>query len=96
LKENVRKLREVMESVDTVMLTTVDEKYHLVSRPTAVRVADFDGVIRLFAPGDARCVAHNHRARVGERLARFADRVGFVGRTGHSVRRPRLPRPLLA
>jgi len=57
-KENVRKLREVLQTLDTVMLTTVDDKYHLVSRPMAVRLADFDGVVRLFAPTDARCVAH--------------------------------------
>lgn len=57
-KENVRKLREVLQTLDTVMLTTVDEKYHLVSRPMAVRVDEFDGVLRLFAPTEARCVGH--------------------------------------
>ena len=57
-KENVRKLRDVVEALHTATLTTVDDKYHLVSRPMAVRVAEFDGVVRLFAPSDARCVAH--------------------------------------
>jgi general stress protein 26 len=57
-KENVRKLRDVLQTLDTVMLTTVDDKYHLVSRPMAVRFDDFDGVVRLFAPTDSRCVAH--------------------------------------
>jgi general stress protein 26 len=58
-KDNVRKLRAVLQCLDTVMLTTVDDRYHLVSRPMAVRVDDeFDGLLRLFAPTQARCVAH--------------------------------------
>jgi general stress protein 26 len=57
-RENVRKLREVLQTLDAVMLTTVDDKHHLVSRPMAVRFDEFDGVVRLFAPKDSRCVAH--------------------------------------
>lgn len=59
MQKNVRKLREVAQPLDTVMLTTVDDKYHLISRPMAVRVDEFDCVVRLFAPKDSRCVAHS-------------------------------------
>ncbi len=82
--ENVRKLRAVLQSLNTVMLTTVDDKYHLVSRPMSVRVDEFDGLLRLFAPTDARCVGHTGaRAWVNVAYTSPAASVSLAGLATH-------------
>ncbi|WP_194837669.1 pyridoxamine 5'-phosphate oxidase family protein [Nocardia sp. XZ_19_369] len=58
VKENVRKLHEVLRTLHTVMLTTIDDRYQLVSRPMALRADDFDGVLHLFAPMRSRAIAN--------------------------------------
>jgi general stress protein 26 len=57
-RENVRKLDDVLRSLDQVMLTTVDQGGRLVSRPMALRVEQFDGSVLLFAPVESRVIAN--------------------------------------
>lgn len=56
--ENIRKIGEVLRSLDAVMLTTVDETDQLVSRPMMVCVGDFDGTLWFFAPMKSRFIAN--------------------------------------
>ncbi|MGV0838342.1 pyridoxamine 5'-phosphate oxidase family protein [Mycolicibacterium thermoresistibile] len=55
-RENVRKLADVLNSLNQVMLTTVDHTGQLVSRPMAVRVVAFDGSLTFLAPLDSRLI----------------------------------------
>lgn len=57
-KENVRKLGDVLRSLDRVMLTTADRGGQLVSRPMALRVGRFNGSLLLFAPIKSRIIAN--------------------------------------
>ena len=56
--ENVRKLGDVLRSLDRVMLTTIDQRGQLVSRPMALRVDRFNGSLLLFAPVRSRIIAN--------------------------------------
>jgi general stress protein 26 len=60
-KENVRKLGDVLRSLDQVMLTTIDQGGRLVSRPMALRVEQFNGSLLLFAPVKSRVIANISR-----------------------------------
>lgn len=62
-RENVRKLVEVLQTLNQVMLTTVDDAGQLVSRPMAIRAVEFDGSLRFLAPLDSSAVANiaHHR-----------------------------------
>ncbi|EKT79728.1 hypothetical protein WSS_A25935 [Rhodococcus opacus M213] len=55
---NVHKLHTLLQSLDTVMLTTIDDRYRLVSRPMVLRVEQFDGSLMLFAPVMSRVISH--------------------------------------
>jgi general stress protein 26 len=57
-RENVRKLGDVLRSLDQVMLTTVDQGGRMVSRPMALRVEQFNGSLPLFAPMESRIIAN--------------------------------------
>jgi general stress protein 26 len=57
-KENVQKLADVLRSLDRIMLTTLDQSGHLVSRPMTLRVDELDGTLLLFAPADSRVIAN--------------------------------------
>jgi general stress protein 26 len=57
-KENVQKLADVLRSLDRIMLTTRDQRGHLVSRPMTLRVDQFDGKLLFFAPADSRVIAN--------------------------------------
>ena len=57
-KDNVQKLGGVLRTLDRIMLTTLDQSGHLVSRPMALRVDTFDGSLVLFAPIDSRVIAN--------------------------------------
>lgn len=57
-KDNVRKLADVLRSLDRIMLTTLDQSGHLVSRPMALRVDQFDGTMLFFARADSRVIAN--------------------------------------
>ncbi|MFA5708011.1 pyridoxamine 5'-phosphate oxidase family protein [Mycolicibacterium sp.] len=81
--ENVRKIAEALMGVDTVMLTTVDARCNLVSRPMAVQANAFDGVLRLFAPRDSRCVANiAARATVNVSYVSAAASLSMAGFAG--------------
>ncbi|MFD3746624.1 pyridoxamine 5'-phosphate oxidase family protein [Nocardia sp. NPDC058633] len=56
-RANVAKLHVALAPLNTMMLTTIDCDYRLVSRPMAVEFTEFDGLVRLFAPIDAPLVA---------------------------------------
>ena len=56
--ENVRKFGDVLRSLDRVMLTTIDQRGQLVSRPMALRVDRFNGSLLLFAPVRSRIIAN--------------------------------------
>lgn len=57
-KENVHRLADVLQTLDRIMLTTRDQSGHLVSRPMALRVDQFDGTLLLFAPRDSRVISN--------------------------------------
>ncbi|WP_194837662.1 pyridoxamine 5'-phosphate oxidase family protein [Nocardia sp. XZ_19_369] len=79
-KENVRKLHAVLRELDTVMLTTIDSRYQLVSRPMAVRVDQLDGLLRFFAPTDSRVIANIiARASVNVSYASASASVSVAG-----------------
>ncbi|MGW9567032.1 pyridoxamine 5'-phosphate oxidase family protein [Prescottella equi] len=61
VNENIVKLHDLLASVSTVMLTTIDDQYRLVARPMAFRVGEDlsrQGVVNLFAPVTSRTVSH--------------------------------------
>lgn len=55
---NVQKLGDILRTLDHVMLTTRDQGGFLVSRPMALRVDEFDGVLLLVAPLDSRVITN--------------------------------------
>jgi general stress protein 26 len=54
--QNPRQLSDVLESLDTVMLTTMDQTHQLVSRPMAACVDDFAGTLWFFALMKSRII----------------------------------------
>jgi hypothetical protein len=56
--QNPRQLSDVLRSLDTVMLTTIDQTDQLVSRPMAACVDDFAGTLWFFAPMKSRIIVN--------------------------------------
>ncbi len=56
--ENVEKLHALLRTLDTVMVTTVDDQNRLISRPMALRVGDFGGTLFFLAPTNSRIISH--------------------------------------
>ncbi|MGD9620583.1 pyridoxamine 5'-phosphate oxidase family protein [Mycolicibacterium sp.] len=54
--QNVRTLGAILESLDTVTLTTVTRSNRLVGRPMALCVDNFDGTLWFFAPMTSRII----------------------------------------
>ena len=80
---NVRKLGDVLRSLDRVMLTTVDRGGRLVSRPMALRVDQFNGSLLLFAPVKSRIIANISVNPKGQHLLHRCGDVGFDRRDIH-------------
>ncbi|MFD3746619.1 pyridoxamine 5'-phosphate oxidase family protein [Nocardia sp. NPDC058633] len=74
-------MHEILRELDTVMLTTVDERLQLVSRPMVLHVGDdFDGTVHLFAPRESRVVANiNGRASVNISHVGAAASISLAG-----------------
>ncbi len=65
--EEVAKVGELIEGVEIAMLTTVDERGRLVSRPMATQDVEFDGDLWFFAEADSPKIADvlgDHRVNV--------------------------------
>ncbi|APE36877.1 hypothetical protein BOX37_26400 [Nocardia mangyaensis] len=77
------KLHAALAPLDTMMLTTIDRDHRLVSRPMAVEFAEFDGLVRLFAPIGAPVVSDiTVRARVSVTYTSAELSVSIAGLAG--------------
>ncbi|MCY4670286.1 MAG: pyridoxamine 5'-phosphate oxidase family protein [Rhodococcus sp.] len=56
--ENVEKLHALLRTLETVMVTTVDDQSRLISRPMILRVGDFGGTLFFLARADSRIISH--------------------------------------
>lgn len=55
---DIARLRALLEALDTVSLTTLDERFRPVSRPMTLRANNFDGTLYFFSPARSRVVTH--------------------------------------
>ncbi|WP_094979753.1 pyridoxamine 5'-phosphate oxidase family protein [Rhodococcus pyridinivorans] len=83
VKDNVRSLHSLLSCVETVMLTTIDDHYWLISRPMMLQI-DTDlqsqGILHLFAPARSRAITHiAARAAVNVSFASLTRSVSLSG-----------------
>ena len=65
--DNIKKIGEFIREIDFTMMTTIDEKGELQSRPMSTQKAEFDGEIYFFTYDDTdktRHIAHNPRVNL--------------------------------
>ena len=74
------KIAELLESFEIAQLTTIDERYRLVSRPMLPLYTQFDGRFWFFAHSESRVATHiAHRASVNVSFASPKAWLSFAG-----------------
>lgn len=74
------KLKNLLSAFEVAHLTTIDDRYRLVSRPMLPVYTEFDGRLWFFAHRDSRVVSHiTHRASANVTFASSRAWLSFAG-----------------